>query len=68
MLGAVLRPEHAGHAAEILDHAAAHGVLLLQAGPDVLRLVPPLNITDEEVAAGVSRLHAALRAYAGRVA
>ncbi len=68
MLGAVLRPEHAGHAGEILDHAAAHGVLLLQAGPDVLRLVPPLNITDEEVVAGVSRLHAALRAYAGRVA
>lgn len=68
MLGAVLRPEHAGHAGGILDHAAAHGVLLLQAGPDVLRLVPPLNITGEEVAAGLSRLHAALRAYAGRVA
>jgi len=68
MLGAVLRPEHSGHAGGILDHAAAYGVLLLQAGPDVLRLVPPLNITDEEVAAGLSRLHAALRAYAGRVA
>ena len=39
MLGAVLRPEHAGKAATILDHAARHGLLLLQAGPDVLRFV-----------------------------
>jgi acetylornithine/N-succinyldiaminopimelate aminotransferase len=68
MLGAVLRAEHAGRAGAILDHAAAHRLLLLQAGPDVLRFVPPLNITDEEVAAGLSRLHAALREYAGRVA
>ncbi|RYZ69155.1 MAG: acetylornithine transaminase, partial [Lysobacteraceae bacterium] len=54
MLGAVLRPEHAGRAAAILDHAAAQGLLLLQAGPDVLRLVPALNITDEEVAEGLA--------------
>jgi acetylornithine/N-succinyldiaminopimelate aminotransferase len=64
MLGAVLRPEYAGRAGEILDHAAAHGLLLLQAGPDVLRLVPPLNISDEEVEAGLTRLRAALRAFA----
>ncbi len=65
MLGAVLRPEYAGRAGEILDHAAAHRLLLLQAGPDVLRLVPPLNITDEEVEAGLARLQAALRRFVG---
>ena len=64
MLGAVLKPAFAGRAGEILDHAAAHGLLLLQAGPDVLRLVPPLNISDEEVAEGVTRLRAALGAFA----
>src|SRR5690606_20253863 len=32
MLGAQLAPAHAGRAAEILDLAAAHGLLLLQAG------------------------------------
>ena len=61
MLGAVLRPEHAGRAAEILDRAAAQGLLLLQAGPDVLRFVPALTITGAEVAEGLERLEAALR-------
>ncbi|MEL1266091.1 acetylornithine transaminase [Pseudoxanthomonas putridarboris] len=66
MLGAVLRPEYAGRAGEILDHAAAHGLLLLQAGPDVLRFVPALNISDEEIAEGLRRLHAALREFVAR--
>ena len=64
MLGAVLRPEYTGRAGEILDHAAANGLLLLQAGPDVLRFVPALNISDEEIAEGLQRLQLALRAFA----
>ena len=64
MLGAVLKPAHAGKAGAILDVAAAHGLLLLQAGPDVLRLVPPLNITDDEAAEGLRRLREALSAFA----
>lgn len=64
MLGAVLKPEYAGRAGEILDHAAAEGLLLLQAGPDVLRFVPALNITDVEVANGLARLRSALSAFA----
>ena len=60
MLGAVLKPGYAGRAGEILDHAAAQGLLMLQAGPDVLRFVPALNISDEEVAEGLLRLHSAL--------
>lgn len=61
MLGAVLTPEYAGRAGEMLDACARHGLLLLQAGPDVLRFVPALNISDEEVSDGIRRLHAALR-------
>ncbi|WP_345776341.1 acetylornithine transaminase [Luteimonas salinisoli] len=64
MLGAVLAPDLAGRAGEILDHAAAEGLLLLQAGPDVLRFVPPLNIGDDDIAEGLQRLGAALRALA----
>ncbi len=60
MLGAVLKPALAGRAGEILDAAASHGLLLLQAGPDVLRFVPALNITDEDVAEGLQRLRRAL--------
>ncbi len=60
MLGAVLDDAHAGRAGEVLDHAARHGLLLLQAGPDVLRVVPALNITDSERDEGLARLRAAL--------
>lgn len=65
MLGAVLAPAYAGRAGEILDAAAKHGLLLLQAGPDVLRLVPALNIGDDEVADGLARLRDALQTFVG---
>jgi acetylornithine/N-succinyldiaminopimelate aminotransferase len=64
MIGAVLADGYKGRAGEILDHAATAGLLLLQAGPDVLRFVPPLTITDEELAEGLQRLHRALAALA----
>lgn len=60
MIGAQLRAGHAGKAAEILDRCVDHGLLLLQAGPDVLRFVPALNIADADVAEGLARLRAAL--------
>src|SRR3546814_16574240 len=50
MLGAQLAPAFAGRAAEILDAAAEHGLLLLQAGPDVLRFGPPLSLPDAALA------------------
>jgi len=60
MIGAVLADAWKGRAGEVLDHAASHGLLLLQAGPDVLRFVPPLTLGDEDVAEGLRRLRAAL--------
>ena len=66
MLGAVLTPDYAGKAGAMLDHAAEHGLLLLQAGPDVLRFVPALNISDAEVADGLARLRVALAAFVAR--
>jgi acetylornithine/N-succinyldiaminopimelate aminotransferase len=65
MLGAQLRDAHAGKAGDILECCIDHGLVLLQAGPDVLRFVPPLNIGDADVAEGLSRLHGALRQFAG---
>ncbi len=65
MIGATLVEAHQGKAGAILDHAAAHGLLLLQAGPDVLRFVPPLTISDEELAEGLQRLHQALVDFLG---
>jgi acetylornithine/N-succinyldiaminopimelate aminotransferase len=63
MLGAVLTEEYAGRAGEILDHCAAAGLLLLQAGPDVLRFVPALNINESDLAEGLARFAAALRKF-----
>jgi acetylornithine/N-succinyldiaminopimelate aminotransferase len=60
MIGAQLRDAHAGKAGEILDRCAERGLLTLQAGPDVLRFVPALNIGDADIAEGVSRLRAAI--------
>ena len=63
MLGAVLADAYKGRAGDILDHAAAHGLLVLQAGPDVLRFVPPLTLSDDELADGLQRLTKALRDF-----
>jgi len=63
MIGAVLADAYKGKAAAVLDHAAAHGLLLLQAGPDVLRFLPPLTITDDELAEGLARLYTALNDF-----
>ena len=38
--------------------------MLLQAGPDVLRFVPSLNIDDADIADGLARLRAALADFA----
>lgn len=62
MLGAVLAERLAGKAGDILDAAVERGLLLLQAGPDVLRFVPALNIGDADVADGLALLREVLKA------
>jgi len=61
MIGAVLRGGWAGRAGELGEGCRRHGVLVLQAGPDVLRFLPPLNITDAELDDGMERFEAAMR-------
>ncbi|MFW0776428.1 MAG: aspartate aminotransferase family protein [Rickettsiales bacterium] len=60
MLGAELHPQWAGKAGEIGERARKHGVLVLVAGPNVVRFLPPLTITDKEMRLGISRLEAAI--------
>lgn len=61
MLGAQLQGKLAGKAGDLLLLFMQHGLMLLQAGPNVLRFLPPLSITDEELASGLARFEAALR-------
>ncbi len=65
MLGAVLAPDWSARGGEILDASAREGLLLLQAGPDVLRFVPALNIESVDILQGMQRLRAAILALSG---
>lgn len=63
MIGAELNAPWAGNANALSDVARRFGVLILVAGPNVLRFLPPLTITEEELATGLTRLEQALHAY-----
>jgi acetylornithine/N-succinyldiaminopimelate aminotransferase len=63
MIGAELKPKWHGKAGDISERARAKGVLVLVAGPNVCRFLPPLNITQEELATGLERFASALRDY-----
>ncbi len=61
MIGAELKGEWKGKANDISDLIRRFGVLVLVAGPNVLRFLPPLNITEEELHIAMLRLHEGLR-------
>lgn len=63
MIGAELTPQFHGKAGEITDVARKNGLLLLQAGPNVLRFLPPLVITEKEMNEGIKRLEKSIGLY-----
>ncbi len=65
MIGAELKPELHGKAPEISEYLRKYGVLVLVAGNNVMRFLPPLNITNEEMQLGMERIAHGLRAYVG---
>jgi acetylornithine/N-succinyldiaminopimelate aminotransferase len=58
--GLVLREDAATGAIDIVKAAMAAGLLMVPAGPKVVRLVPPLNITAVEIDEALSKLDRAL--------
>ncbi len=56
MIGAELQGKWKNQAHDITEKCRQHGVLILQAGTNVLRFLPSLNITDEELQAGMDRV------------
>ncbi|MFZ1598197.1 MAG: aminotransferase class III-fold pyridoxal phosphate-dependent enzyme, partial [Anaerolineae bacterium] len=50
-------------AGDVVKAGFAHGLVLVNAGPDVLRLAPPLVITDAELDTVVERLDAILKTW-----
>lgn len=61
MLGVVLAEGWRGRAKDIVRAAEAEGLLLLIAGPDVIRLLPALVVTDAQIDDGAQRLRRALQ-------
>lgn len=61
LIGAVLNESWQGRAADILAAAEAAGVLVLMAGPNVVRFAPSLVIEPDDIREGMQRFAAAVK-------
>ncbi|KAB8312355.1 aspartate aminotransferase family protein [Erwinia endophytica] len=60
LIGAALKSQYAGKMSDILQAAAAEGVMLLTAGTGVIRFAPSLVIEPADIAEGMTRFAAAV--------
>jgi acetylornithine/succinyldiaminopimelate/putrescine aminotransferase len=60
LLGAPMSAAWKGRAKDVVNAALRQGLWVLIAGPDVLRLAPPLNLSEADAAEGLRRLEHAL--------
>ncbi|STY43434.1 Acetylornithine aminotransferase [Listeria grayi] len=58
--GFLLGIELPGPADEVIAACRENGLLVLSAGPNVLRILPPLTATEEEITAALAILNDAL--------
>lgn len=63
LIGCVLADEYAGRAGELMQQALKHGLMILVAGGNVVRLAPSLLLNDEDRQEGLARLKAAVQAW-----
>lgn len=61
MIGAVFKEEFSNVASDAIDQCLEEGVLVLQAGPNVLRFLPAMTISTEELSEAFNRIGSALR-------
>lgn len=66
LIGAQLKPPYQGRAREILYAAASEGVMVLNAGPDVMRFAPSLVVESQDIDEGMTRFAAAVAAIVNR--
>ncbi|PKQ41044.1 bifunctional succinylornithine transaminase/acetylornithine transaminase [Pseudomonas sp. YY-1] len=60
LLGCVLNDAWMGKAKQVLDAATAEGLMILQAGPDVVRFAPSLVVEEADIDEGLARFERAL--------
>ncbi|OAT30910.1 bifunctional acetylornithine/succinyldiaminopimelate transaminase [Proteus myxofaciens] len=63
LIGAELAPQYANQARDILTLAIKQGLMMLNAGTNVLRFTPSLIITQEELAEGMKALDKAIAEF-----
>ncbi len=63
MIGCELSPQWKGKAAKLSEHARMQGALVLVAGPNVMRFVPPLTISDADIDTGMERFRMAIDSF-----
>jgi acetylornithine/N-succinyldiaminopimelate aminotransferase len=56
-------PEGKTAALVVVNQLMDHGLLLPPAGPDTIRLLPPLNVTEAEVDEALAILHTVLSTF-----
>ncbi|MCP5162737.1 MAG: aspartate aminotransferase family protein [Hahellaceae bacterium] len=61
LLGCALKDELKGRAKDFTTAGLAEGLMILVAGPDVVRLAPSLVIADEDIAEGLARFERAVK-------
>ena len=59
LVGAVLSDAYHGKAGEFVKVALQHGLMILNAGTNVVRFAPSLLLSDEDLQAALPRLEAA---------
>ncbi|MDD7425700.1 MAG: aspartate aminotransferase family protein [[Actinobacillus] rossii] len=64
LIGTELIEKYHSKASEFVTACAENGLMILVAGPNVLRFAPALNITESEIREGMMRLEKALSKFA----
>ncbi|PSJ80095.1 acetylornithine/succinyldiaminopimelate transaminase [Neisseria iguanae] len=63
LLGAVMADQYENRAGEIFNTALKHGLMVLTAGPNVVRFAPSLLLNDRDLEEGMKRLEAAINEW-----
>ncbi|MEW9898515.1 aspartate aminotransferase family protein [Chitinivorax sp. PXF-14] len=66
LIGAALNKDFAGRAKDFMTESAKLGLMVLQAGPDVVRFAPSLVIPDADIEEGLNRFERAVAAVTGK--
>lgn len=65
LVGAVLAADYENRAGDLVKLALQHGLMILQAGNNVVRFAPSLLLNDADLHEGMTRLREAVREFVG---